>query len=75
MTEQEHEQRIAKAFNEGYVMSKHEPELINQILKSNNQGSEYVQAMKAGKKQNDQEKLIQEQQRIKERQIQQRPKY
>lgn len=75
MTEQENEKKIAKAFNEGYIMSKHEPELLSKIFKSNNQSSEYMLAMKAGKKQHDQEKLIQEQQRIKERQMQQRPKH
>ena len=66
MSEEENEKIIASAFNAGYLMDKHEPQLLDKILKSNNPKSEYIQALASGKKQHEREKIIVQQERIKE---------
>lgn len=74
MTEQQEDTMIAKAFNAGYLMQQHEPELLNSILKSNNQDNQYIKAMATGKEEQQkeqkraQEKLIKKQQEIREKQ-------
>ncbi len=47
-----------KAFNAGYQLSKHEPQLMKQILQSPNQENSYLNAMKAGNKQYEKDKFI-----------------
>lgn len=50
-----------KGFNSGYLLSKHEPELLNTLIRSlNNTDSEYARALQAGKKQHDRELLLQQ---------------
>lgn len=58
MTEQE--KQYTKGFNSGYLLSKHEPELFDQLLNSLNKDSEYIQGMKQGKHQHDREKLLEQ---------------
>jgi hypothetical protein len=73
--EQEPSPEFVKAFNQGYVLQKHEPELLSKILKTDNSGSEQIKAIEAGKRQQQKEALIQEQKRIKEKHQQKiRPK-
>lgn len=45
-----------KAFNAGYQMSEHEPELLDKILKSPNHENECFKAMISGKKQHELER-------------------
>jgi hypothetical protein len=68
MGEEENDKQIAAAFNAGYLMDKYEPELLKKVLKSNDGKNEYMQVMEEGKKQNELEKVIAQQQRIKEKQ-------
>lgn len=65
MNEQEHEAKIAAGFNAGYVMQKHEPELLKQILSEGNKQSEFVQAMGLGQLEQKREQLIEQQQQVK----------
>ena len=50
-------QQFQKAFNAGYELNKHEPELLKGILNSPNQ-SEFIDGMKAGRKQYEKDKFI-----------------
>lgn len=54
------EQQFIKGFNAGYQLSKHEPELLERILKSPTEDVEYLHAMRLGKKQHDREKLLEQ---------------
>jgi len=65
MNEQEHEVKIAAGFNAGYVMQKHEPELLKQILSEGNKQSEFVRAMGLGQQEQKREQLIEQQQQVK----------
>ena len=62
-----------KAFNAGYLLNKHEPELLETILKTPNQDKPYLQAMKEGKKQHEKDKFVeqikQEQQKSRDKEI------
>ena len=49
-----------RAFNQGYLIGKHRPELLKSVLDNNN-GNEYVQALGKGKRQRDKEDLIRQQ--------------
>ncbi|MFD0750614.1 hypothetical protein ACFQZS_10700 [Mucilaginibacter calamicampi] len=48
-----------KAFNNGYLIQKHEPELMKKIL-SGNETNEKLKALKAGQQQYEREKLLKE---------------
>jgi hypothetical protein len=52
------EEKYIKAFNVGYQLGKHDPQLLEQLSKSNEHESEYLQALKMGAKQFDREKLL-----------------
>lgn len=54
---EKNEQDYIKGFNSGYLLSKHEPELLAKLLKGDNV-HQYIQGMQAGKKQYDREKLL-----------------
>lgn len=74
MTEDEEEpsKEFMKGYNHGYQLAKHEPELLEKVLKS--QGSstanDYNRAMAQGKTQYEHEKLVAEMKAIRERQKQ-----
>lgn len=63
---------FVKGYNQGYQLAKHEPELLDKILKSqsNNAASDYSRAMAHGKTQYEHEKLVAEMKAIRERQKQ-----
>lgn len=48
-----------KGFNSGYLLSKHEPELLTKLLKGDN-AHEYIKGKHAEKKQHDREKLLEQ---------------
>ena len=73
MTEDEEPSKeFVKGYNHGYQMAKHEPELLDKILKSqsNNAPNDYSRAMAQGKNQYEHEKLVAEMKVIRERQKQ-----
>ncbi|MDI9319058.1 MAG: hypothetical protein QM530_01170 [Phycisphaerales bacterium] len=47
-----------KGFNDGYILSKHEPAILSGILKSDNPANEFLKALKAGQKQFETEKIL-----------------
>ncbi|MEI9911352.1 MAG: hypothetical protein WDO71_17830 [Bacteroidota bacterium] len=53
--------QYAKGFNAGYLLSQHEPQLLNQLLKGTNDDSQYLQGLKMGKKQYQIEKTLSQQ--------------
>ena len=55
---EDQEKHFAKGFNAGYLLSQHEPDLLNQLLKSTNKENEYFQGLELGKKQQDRKKLL-----------------
>jgi hypothetical protein len=53
------EKNYAKGFNAGYLLEKHEPELMKQIMASpNDRTNEYYSGLQDGKKQHDKEKIL-----------------
>lgn len=56
---EKNQQDYIKGFNSGYLLSKHEPDLLAKLLKGDN-ANEYIQGMQAGKKQHDREKLLEQ---------------
>ena len=59
------DEQIATAFNAGYTMQQHDPELVEKLLSTDND-SEIVQAMTQGAKQLQKEKIAKQQQALKE---------
>lgn len=55
------------AFNAGYTLQKHEPQLLDKVLQSYAPKNEYVDALASGKKQFERDKIMEQQQRIKEK--------
>jgi hypothetical protein len=53
------DEKYLKGFNSGYLLSKHDPELLDKLLKSPND-NEYIKGMNMGKKQHDREKLLEQ---------------
>lgn len=51
---------IIKGFNNGYILAEHEPELLDQVLKSENTSNDYMKAMAAGKKQYQKEMIVEQ---------------
>jgi len=49
MTEQE-ERLFSKSFNQGYILQKHEAELLKKILATENKNSEQIKALALGLK-------------------------
>ena len=45
-----HEKLYIKAFNNGYLLAKHEPELAAKLTAQKNNDSEYFKALASGKK-------------------------
>jgi hypothetical protein len=70
----EEEKRIISAFNIGYTMQKHEPELLDKILKSENSQSEYIKTLAAGKQQAQRDKILEQQKKLKYKQQERKPK-
>lgn len=62
------DQQVIDGYNAGYTLQQHEPELLDKILLSSDRNSEYIKAMAQGKQQYEREKIMREQQHIKERQ-------
>jgi len=56
----EEEIKLAKAFNIGYVLSQHEPKILDKIIESN-KDNEIIQMIAAGKRQQEKEKLVADQ--------------
>ena len=54
------EEQYIKAFNNGYLLAKHEPELAAQLAAQNNNDSEYYKAMVSGKKEFEKEMQAQQ---------------
>jgi hypothetical protein len=67
MDDKEYEAKIAKAFNAGLQMQRHDPKLLDQVLKSGDQQSDILKAMAAGKQHQEREKVIAQQERIKQK--------
>jgi hypothetical protein len=61
------DEQIATAFNAGYTMQKIDPVMVEKLLATDNKDNEIVQAMREGAKQSQREKIVQQQQAIKER--------
>ena len=51
-------EKYVKGFNDGYIISKHEPELMEKLLESEIPDQEYKKALEAGERQNQKEMLI-----------------
>lgn len=51
------EQKFINGFNNGYLLAKHDPELIKKLLLSKNDNNEYYKGIAEGKKQYDIEKV------------------
>jgi len=64
MTEEEKEQQYIKAFNNGYVLEKHEPRLLADILKSVDKAKPYFQALQAGQRQFQKDKFLENRKQI-----------
>jgi len=62
--EQDPSAEYIKAFNNGYNLQQHEPELLDKLL-SGNEKNEQIKAMKAGKHQYEREQFIKEMERVK----------
>lgn len=52
-----------KGFNNGYVLSEHEPELLKQIMDVKADNNEYLQAIKEGSRQQQKEQLVEQMKR------------
>lgn len=52
-----------KGFNNGYVLSEHEPELLKQLLDVKADNNEYLQAIKEGSRQQQKEQLVEQMKR------------
>lgn len=65
--EDNEKQQFIKAFNDGYLLSKHEPELLNAILKGDRSNTPYVKVMALGKEQYNKEKELDEKAQSKDR--------
>ena len=63
---------FVKGYNHGYQLARHEPELLNKLLKAQdgNEPNDYSRAMAQGKNQYEHEKLVVEMKAIRERQKQ-----
>lgn len=57
---EDQEKQYTKGFNAGYLLSKHEPELLKQILASANTSNAYCEGLTLGQKQHDREKLLEQ---------------
>lgn len=57
--EQDPSAEFIKAFNHGYIMEEHAPELLEQLL-SGNEENDKIKAMKAGKLQYERERFKKE---------------
>lgn len=70
--EEEPSPEFVRGYNHGYQLAKHEPELLDKILKSqsDNPPNDYAKAMVHGKTQCEHEKLVAEMRAIRERQKQ-----
>ena len=55
-----HEKLYIKAFNNGYLLAKHEPELAAKLTAQKNDDSEYFKALVSGKKEFEKEAEIQQ---------------
>lgn len=51
------EQQFIKGFNNGYLLAKHEPQLLKQLLTINRDNNEYLKGVASGKKEHDLEKV------------------
>lgn len=74
MEEQEVSQTYLKGFNNGYQLAKHEPELLDTLLKAKSQGSEYLKALEAGKRQHQKEIIMEQMKQQTKQQSQSRDK-
>lgn len=50
MANQENEQQFVKGFNHGYSLSKHDTDLLSQVLATENNWSNYIDGMRSGQK-------------------------
>jgi hypothetical protein len=57
---EEQDELYARGYNAGYLLSKHDPELLNGILKSANKDTTYFQALIMGQKEHNREKLLEQ---------------
>lgn len=60
MAEQEKEQRYTNGFNDGYLLSRFEPKLMEKISKQSMEGNAYFEGMTAGSKVYQQESFLQQ---------------
>lgn len=52
----DHEQQYIKGFNHGYILSQHEPELLQQLLQSPVKDNDYFDGLTSGHKEYEMEK-------------------
>ena len=64
--EQDPSVEYIKAFNNGYTMRQHDPELLDKILMGNEK-NEQLKAMKAGRQQYEREQFLKELEQAKEK--------
>lgn len=60
MEDQEKEQRYTNGFNDGYLLSRFEPQLMEKIGKQSMEGNPYFEGMTAGSRLYQQEKFLQQ---------------
>ncbi len=66
--EQDPSPAYLKAFNNGYLLAKHEPQLLDKLLSSQAKTeNEYLQAMAQGKQQFEHEKMVDEIRQVREK--------
>lgn len=51
------EEKYKKGFNSGYLLAKHEPELLNKIVKERNPDNDYFSGLVLGRKEYEREKM------------------
>ncbi len=66
--EQDPSPEYIKYFNAGYQMQKHEPQLLDKVLRGSERDNTTLKAMEAGQMQAEREKIMEHQKQIKERQ-------
>lgn len=66
--EQDPSPAYLKAFNQGYILAKNEPQLLDKLLSSSPKTqNEYLQAMAQGKKQFEHKKMVEEIRQVREK--------
>jgi len=54
---EQQEQQFIKGFNHGYLLARHEPDLLKKIVSNKNDHNEYFKGLVSGKQEHDLEKM------------------